>query len=222
MNSCVLLYTKPAVPGRVKTRLIGTFTAEEAAALHSAFLGDVLEELRRGDFRTEIEWALSPESPTWPELHEARGLDSFEQCGDGLGERLFHGLRRTAARHEWVAAVGSDHPALTAERVQQAFQLLQQGAQVVFGPSEDGGYYLVGAHRDQLEPRLFEEIPWSTDGVLSSSLDRCRELGLEPTLLPEGWDVDVAEDIPRLTGYLEEHPSRCPRTREVLDRWNRL
>ena len=215
MNSCLLLYTKPARPGRVKTRLVGDLSAEQTAALHAAFLDDVVSELRRGAFELVLAWALDLEDEP-PSLPGMEGLRAVRQSGDDLGARLYGGLEEAARQCRFVAAVGSDHPELTAERVEEAFAALEQGAPVVLGPSDDGGYYLVGARREALSPKLFSEIPWSTSEVFEATLDRCRELGLEPAQLPVGFDVDYPQDLERLVERLRQGESRCEATRAVL------
>jgi len=77
---------------------------------------------------------------------------------------------------------------------------------VVIGPSEDGGYYLVGMRK--LHGRIFEDIPWGGAGVLDATIDRAKEAELNLVLLPEWRDVDTPEDFVRLKRELEE--SKCP------------
>jgi rSAM/selenodomain-associated transferase 1 len=206
----------------VKTRLIGELTAEQSAELHAAFLSDVLSELRCGDFHLRVAWALDQEELDFPQLPEAPRVDSVRQEGDNLGSRLYHGLAVAAERFDCVAAVGSDHPELLFPTVEDAFSRLAGGAEVVLGPSEDGGYFLVGARREALVQRLFEDVPWSTNQVCATTLERCRELGLVTELLPMGRDVDVAEDLHRLSRRLAGETRICPRTRELLKAWGRL
>jgi glycosyltransferase A (GT-A) superfamily protein (DUF2064 family) len=152
----LLLFTKPALPGRVKTRLIGDLTAAQAADLHAAFLGDVLDRLQGGRFEMRIAWALEPgeEVPVGPVRGE-------KQEGVGLGERLYgalSGAAREVGERGAVMALGSDHPTVPLELVHRAFERVEAGAEVVLGPAEDGGYYLIavaaGAVRgDRLEHR---------------------------------------------------------------------
>ena len=212
---CLLLFTKPALPGRVKTRLVGAVTAEEAAALHAAFLADLLARLRGSErFALTIAWALE----TGEEIPSA-AVPGVRQEGRDLGERLYRALADAARDHALVAAVGSDHPELPLARVDEAFAALAAGADVVLGPAADGGYYLVGARREALAPRLFADIPWSGPEVLACTLERCAELGLRPVLLAEGADVDTADDLARLAAALRTDGSSCPRTAALLASW---
>ena len=213
----LLLFTKPAREGRVKTRLIGDLTAAEAASLHATFLDDLLERLREGDFELRLAWALDSgdDLPAGP-------VPGIRQEGDDLGERLYRALSGAAREVSSVMALGSDHPTLPLERIHQAFEALERGARVVLGPAEDGGYYLVALRSDAVSRRLFQDIPWSTAGVLLATLERCRELGISPELLPVAADVDTPEDLRRLASRMVSGDLGCPRTRELLRLWQRL
>jgi rSAM/selenodomain-associated transferase 1 len=217
---CLLLFTKPARPGRVKTRLVGAeLSVERAAALHEAFLGDLCERLARAPgFDLRLAWALEAGEPM-----PASRVPAVVQRGEDLGARLFRALKDAAAEHALVGAVGSDHPELTVVRVEEAFAALRGGADVAIGPAHDGGYYLIALRREALAPRLFADVAWSTGEVLAATLARCEELGLAVALLaPEG-DVDTPADLARLAGALAggSAPS-CPRTRSLLQAWGML
>ena len=218
---CLLLFTKPARPGRVKTRLIGALTPGEAARIHAAFLGDLSERLRDGSFHLTVAWALAA-GEEFPRGLVVGEVENVRQADGALGARLYHALAAAATRFPAVAAVGSDHPELSAETVEEAFLRLESGADAVFGPVADGGYYLIGVGRRALSRELFEGIPWSTDEVLSETLGRCERLGLEVSLLPRGHDVDVAEDLRRLAARLAAKEGECPRTRALLGEWGWL
>lgn len=216
----LLLFTKPARPGRVKTRLIGDLTAGQAAALHAAFTEDLLARLGGGEFGVRIAWALEAgeEIPAGP-------FPGLRQEGGELGARLFGALSAAAAEAPAVAALGSDHPTLPLALVHRAFAAVEAGRQVVLGPAEDGGYYLIALARPAVVPRLFDGIAWSTGRVLAQTLERCREVGLDVELLPEAADVDTPEDLARLAARFAAAPEDdlgCPRTRALLAAWGRI
>ena len=213
----LLLFTKPAHAGRVKTRLIGDLSPGEAAELHAAFLADLVARLQRGAFTLRLAWALDPdeELPAGPAL-------GLRQEGDDLGERLYRALSAAAVEAPLVAALGSDHPTLPLATVHRAFAALAASADVVLGPAADGGYYLIALRAAAVRRRLFAGVPWSTPAVLAATLDRCRELGLAIELLPEAADVDTPEDLRRLAADLFASDLGCPRTRALLAAWDRL
>jgi glycosyltransferase A (GT-A) superfamily protein (DUF2064 family) len=91
------------------------------------------------------------------------------------------------------------------------------GDRVVLGPSDDGGYYLIGLKKSRRE--LFERIDWSTERVLEQTKQRARELNLEVASLPTGYDVDDAATLRRLCDELLSDQSDhdvAPNTRKFL------
>ncbi len=106
--------------------------------------------------------------------------------------------------YQRVVLVGSDIPHLPPENISQGFLALRAGAEVVLGPSADGGYYLVGLNRPQ--PRLFD-LPMSTPEVLHQTLERARALSLQVAQLAESFDIDTPADLARLRVHLETHPA---------------
>lgn len=211
----VLLFTKPAQPGRVKTRLIGEVTAQEAAELHAALVVDLLERMNGGEFELQIAWALGDGE----EAPESR-LPAVKQEGADLGERLHHALARASQSALAVAAIGSDHPELSRADLEEAFDLLESGdIDIVLGPAHDGGYYLLAVRREALEPRLFEDIPWSTAEVLGETLKRCDEIGLRTHLLRPAFDVDTPADLKRLATALADGTARSPAASGLLRAW---
>lgn len=237
---CLLLFTKPARPGWVKTRLVGARVGErtlgerDAAALHAALLGDVaarLGEVAGEAYRLRVAWDLAPGEtlpPLPPELAGRAAVDATRQRGRDLGDRLFRALDAAAREHPVVAAVGSDHPTLSLAAVRGALAALAAAeADLALGPSLDGGYFLIALRREALSPRLFAEIDWSTERVYAQTNERCRELGLRVVELPAARDVDRGEDVTALAVEVAAaeaagEPVGCPRTRRVLADWGLL
>ena len=224
-DACLLLFTKPARPGRVKTRLIGDpakgdggLTPEQAAELHQAFLEDVTHRLTHGRFDLTLAWAVEEGVTFPPSAHKA-----VRQSGADLGERLFGALSEAAHKHRLVGAVGSDHPELSLEEVERGFALLRGGVDLVLGPATDGGYYFVGVRAESIRRELFFRIEWSTPAVLETTLERCRALSLSFMLLREGSDIDTPEDLERLSrrfaSSTDTLEAECPRTAEFFRRW---
>ncbi len=219
----VLLFTKPSVAGRVKTRLVGALTARQAADLHAAFLADLVERISGQSFALVPVWALS--SGEAPPQEPQGGRRQVE--GD-LGTRLRHSFTELflASGNEedagFALAIGSDLPQLEPQRIEEAFQALASGADVVLGPARDGGYYLIGLRAGALRVPLFEAVAWSTDAVLTQTLASCRRAGISAALLPEEEDIDTADALERFAGRLAAGEcAACPRTSALLALWGR-
>ena len=213
---CLLVFTKPPVPGRVKTRLIGHLSAAAAAGLHQALLDDLVEALGGGRFTIRLLLAL--ESGETPPPAAAPVAAVLPQCGDDLGERLWNALADAGRDHSLVAVVGSDLPGLDAATVEEAFDRLDDGDDVVLGPTADGGYYLLAIRAERLHPRLFAGVAWSTDRVLAQTMARCDELGLRRSALLRGRDVDLPQDLEWLEACLREGRFASPRVADWLRR----
>jgi len=186
---------KEPVPGQVKTRFAPEISLAEAAALYQCMLEDRINEMALLD-GTDLAVAISPADAR--EAFSAiasRGFALFAQRGKDLGERMRNIFTDTfTAGYHAVTIIGSDSPDLPKATVRESCRLLlADRADVVFGPCHDGGYYLVGLRKSQ--PTLFENIPWSTDRVLSVTLARARDLGLKVQLLPKWNDLDTFADL---------------------------
>jgi hypothetical protein len=119
-----------------------------------------------------------------------------------------------AAGHPRVIALNSDGPTLPADYLREANVRLDS-ADIVLGPSEDGGYYLIGLK--QPAPELFRDIDWSTDRVTTQTLDRIKTVGPQVSLLPSWYDVDIPADVDRLQAELADLPDHTlPHTRRFF------
>jgi rSAM/selenodomain-associated transferase 1 len=205
----IAFMAKASAPGRAKTRLVPPLTFEEAAALNTAFLQDVADNvlLAAGDADRQAGIAgYAAYGPPGSEdffrhtLPPAIGM--IEAWLPNFGDCLMHTIQEIFARgHDSAVVLNSDSPTLpTALLIETAAMLARPGDHAVLGPSSDGGYYLLGlkaAHR-----RMFEDIAWSTERVAEQTLERARELGLEVHRLPLWYDVDNVEGLIRLRAEL--------------------
>jgi rSAM/selenodomain-associated transferase 1 len=205
--------------GEVKTRLLGALSPEEARRLYVAFLSDtfaLMEDVM--EERKELSLALcytpEGEEEAFEEV-EREGSLMIAQRGATLGERLtncfadFFGLG-----FESVVVIGADSPTLPGEYLFDAFECFETDDDVVIGPTEDGGYYLVGMRR--LHHRIFEDIPWGGAFAMDATIERAREAGLNLVVLPEWRDVDTPEDFERLKRELDENKDAAQFTRRFL------
>ncbi len=186
------IMAKSPEAGQVKTRLRGHLPDHERVALYRELLSGTVARLR--DIRGVDTWiTYAPEGGA--EYFARFGLPRFAQEGAGLGERMHNALAHLLGMgYAQAVLVGSDIPGLTGETVVGAIGILD-GHDCVFGPSEDGGYYLVALRAPA--PELFAGVHWSSPDTLEQTLARARELGLRVGLAPTLWDLDTPADLAR-------------------------
>ena len=208
VNVCAIaVMAKASSPGRTKTRLVPPLTPEEAAQLNTAFLQDVAANLSLADTLARIAPFMAFGPPgTAPFFREnlPAGIGLIETWFASFGECLFHAVSSLLARdYEAACLLNSDSPTLpTALLAQAAAILAPPGDRLVLGPSNDGGYYLIGMK--QPHARLFEDVDWSTERVAAQTIERAVELGLPVHVLPVWYDVDDIEGLRGLSGELFE------------------
>ena len=215
-TNALLVVAKRPAPGRTKTRLTPPLSPEQAAALYECFLRDTLDLVRRlPDVAPAIAYLPAEERAYFEAL--APDFELVLQEGADLGERLDNALTRLLmAGYQHVAIMNSDGPTLPLACLTGAFDALAGGADVVLGPCDDGGYYLIGLK--QPAPRLLREVRMSTPNVLSDTLAIAAEEGLTVELLPTWYDVDDAESLERLKAELTGAPAHvAPHTQAFLD-----
>lgn len=215
MNKGLIIFAREPVPGRVKTRLAREVGDQTAAELYAAMTRDVLDTTAAlVDVRRMLFWAA--ENNGVPPANDYPGLDLFPQQGNTLGDRMFDAFTRAfQGGPEACCIIGTDSPDLPLEHIVKAFDLLdREDIDAVFGPAEDGGYYLLGLK--QAWEGFFDFIPWSTRNVLDSSLERSRHLGLRTALLPEWYDIDTRDDLLRLIASGEDSAPAVRRTARRL------
>ncbi len=215
---CCVVFTKPAREGLVKTRMIGHLSPQEATALHVALTEDLLERLAGDGFDVVLSWALETDEPI-PERWLA-DYEGIRQPAGDLGCRMLDSLIRMKSRFRDVVAVGVDHPDLTHEIVREGLDRLRE-ADVVLGPSRDGGYYLIGLGDPDRHRAIFEHIPWSTSEVYVRTLERCAAMDLKVSGLPIQDDIDDPADLARLYDRLPSAGLASPRLADLLESWAR-
>ena len=231
--------TKAPLAGKVKTRLVPPLTPEEAAELNKCFLRDTATALSSACSRRSVGDARKNASHSEAAITRACGIAVYTpigaesaytdiipadftllpQRGDGFGERLYFATEDLfKCGFESVCLVDSDSPTVPATNFGHAIDLLASpDDRIVLGPSDDGGYYLIGLRKPHRE--VFEEIDWSTERVLNQTIQRATALGLEVKLLPAGYDVDDGEGLQRLCNellYESGDDSIAPNTRSFL------
>jgi hypothetical protein len=189
------IFAKEPRPGQVKSRLAATIGADAATRLYDAFLRDLLPRLMTIDATRVLAFA----SPADHDFFRVLCGEYFElelQVGSDLGARMATFFQNQFARGaSRVILVGSDSPDLPLQRIEQAFARLDD-QDVVVGPSDDGGYYLVAMRK--LVCDIFAGIEWSTANVFTQTAQRLRQIGVRYSLLEPWYDVDLPDDLRRL------------------------
>ncbi len=194
MNA-VILMTRLPHPGATKTRLMPLLTPMQCAELHGAFLKDYEGCLKHLDTNVRLFIAYAPENSS----REAMGLlpaegYRFVQEGSTLGERMTHAFCKVFSMGaEKAVLVGSDIPHIQPGHFSHAFQALEDG-DLVFGPTVDGGYYLVGMN--SLHKEIFsDDLKWGNLSVLEATCRIANERGLAVSLIEKQRDIDTVADL---------------------------
>ena len=211
MDRALVVMAKKPLAGRTKTRLSPPLSGQEAADLYRCFLLDTLELMQQvASAQPIIAYAPDDAAPFFRHIAPP-GFDFVPQVGADLGERLDNVLRHCLqSGYRQAVVTDSDSPTLPAAYLERAFaELDDPGVDVVLGPCEDGGYYLVGLKAPC--SALFRGIVMSTSTVLAETLERAEEQGLRAVCLPSWYDVDTYKDLRRLTEELAFQPDRVGR-----------
>ena len=214
-STAIVIMAKQPAPGKTKTRLVPPLTNRLAADLYEALLRDTIRLLSTLD-HIDIAIAISPINaksyfeqitPQGTLLLPIEGKDIGDCLQQALGRLLNHGYKQ-------AIAINADGPSLPREYLDAAVALLDDH-DLVFGPGDDGGYYLVGLQQNHTA--IFQDIAWSTSVVLQQSLEKAAGAGLSVALTPAWYDVDTIADLHRLQAELEMLPQdRLQHTRKIL------
>ena len=216
MTDLLLVFLKWPEPGQVKTRLANDVGADEASKIYKVLVRNVIKQISPVFNQLgSICWVFDPlekedevQDWIWKEL-KSLGLNNLQnhhfcpQSEGDLGDRLQSAFKRGfSMNYTRIIAIGTDCIELNARTIEQALMNLPSQRSIVFGPSFDGGYYLVGI-RSYLGLSVFKNIDWSTPKVLDQSLNQAVSLGLEYTLLEEFNDVDTLDDWNSMKSLIE-------------------
>ncbi len=216
--------TKAPRPGQVKTRLTPPLQPDESAALNRVFLQDISSAITAVGPWVQGIGCYTPvgSEDEYRDIFPA-GFELIAQQEGEFGERLFGAVDDLfSVGFGAVCLINSDSPTVLVSSFAEAARVLAQpNDSLVIGPSDDGGYYLIGMK--QRHRALFERIDWSTDRVLSQTRERAAELGLTVHLLPPCYDVDDGSTLQRLCQDLLGPNSKlqaaaAPATRRFLQR----
>jgi hypothetical protein len=214
MSSALIVFAKIPRPGTVKTRLTPVLTSAEAARLYDAFLRDALAQYQALD--ADVRLYLSPPFSEAEQAFVPEGVTVHEQVGDGLGARMCNAFAETlAGAYDRACVIGTDHPTLPSAFIRQAFRSLEAPQSLCIGPSDDGGYYLLGMHG--FYPQVFADMTYSHPRVFADTLARTDRTEARLTVLPRWYDVDTPAMLRRMLDDLDDAPVAATHTRQAID-----
>ena len=190
----IAIFARAPMAGQCKTRLIPRLGPEGAADLQGAFITRAIQTALQADCGPVELWC-SPDTAHdfFAETAERFAITLHAQVGADLGARMHHAFESSNSP---LVLIGTDSPCITVADLRDAALALDDGAEAVFLPAEDGGYALVGL-ADQC-PEIFQDMPWSTGEVMRETRRRLVHLSYDWRELRTIWDVDEPEDYERL------------------------
>ena len=219
-ENAIILFTRTPTPGKAKTRLQPFLTGEECSELQKAFIQDIYSMLRDIDAEIAVchtnDGSISEISILAPDADLY-----FEQNGESLGDRMHNAFCHLfSIGYRRCILIGSDVPLLHKQVINEAFLLLENH-DIVIGPTEDGGYYLIGMMEPCKEVFSLQEYGVST--VLEKTMAAAASLSKKTAIGPAAMDIDTPEDLLRLAEILKDAPpDKCIETRATIEKFSIL
>ncbi|MCI0493494.1 TIGR04282 family arsenosugar biosynthesis glycosyltransferase [candidate division KSB1 bacterium] len=201
-DNALILFVKAPRLGTVKTRLQPELTAGQSLRLYQAMVEDLVRQFDDVGY-CDLKIFFHP-TDAYEEMKNWLGekLDYFPQQGKNLGEKMLRAITEMSERrYKKVALVGSDIPTLDSATLARAFSSLNE-YDVVIGPSNDGGYYLIGMKHSY--PVLFSETAWSSNLVFQQTIQNARSAAIEVVQLEKKSDIDTYHDVVELWNYVKK------------------
>lgn len=192
-NSGLLIFTRSPIIGKTKTRLIPLLGAQGAAKFHKITLRKMLINAIASNYKNiEIWYDGEHEHPFLKKCSLDFNSTLHIQRGKDLGERMHYATQTALKKNKFVTLIGSDCPALTTDILNQAHTHLSQGTHITLGPTQDGGYYLIGMHH--ANSAIFQDINWGEDTVATQTRKNFIKVGIEYIELEILADIDTPKD----------------------------
>lgn len=206
----IIVFAKAPVAGLSKTRLIPALGAPGAARLAATMLAHAVQQaVASGVGEVELCVSPNPQDPLWADLLPSHPALHLSDQGSGdLGARMARAAGRALEAGQPALLMGTDCPALTADRLRAAVELLRTHDALMV-PAVDGGYVLLGLKR--FDERVFSDIAWSTSTVAADTQRRFQRLDWSVATMEPLHDIDEPEDLRWLPeGWLPAGPTTLP------------
>ncbi|MCA9039605.1 MAG: TIGR04283 family arsenosugar biosynthesis glycosyltransferase [Planctomycetaceae bacterium] len=216
----LILFARYPEPGKTKTRLHSAFTPEEATDIYRSLLNHTLELVRQFSRNRGCRVTLYFTGGNADKMRSLVGKDIplMPQVGESLGDRLVQSINAASdAGAERIVVIGTDCFELSEADLHAAFDSLKK-SNLVIGPANDGGYYLIGMTGPF--PALFESISWGTESVFQETVTRANEANCKFALLSTHNDVDYPENLVSIRAVtpisLQDHFQTSPGRLSVI------
>ena len=213
-DTALVIVARYPQPGATKTRLAKELGNEETAQLYRAFLRDLAHRFADQP-AYDLHWAYTPAGVDYAGFlatlapSHAQNTRCFPQRGEDFGKRLLNAFRETHAQgYRRTVLIGSDSPHIDRDIITRAIDALDN-SDVVLGPAEDGGYYLIAMQQPY---DVFRDIPMSTDQVLRQTIELAQHQGLQVETVETLFDIDELPDLARLARLLSANAALAPAT----------
>lgn len=194
MNA-VIVFARYPENGKVKTRLGKTLGNDFAARLYELMAGHIFKvchSLPKEEYDIHLFYENKDKSSSFEKWAPSDFAFTL-QTGNDLGERMRNAFQILFnKRYKKVIIIGTDCPQINVNLIVKAFDELSQN-DLVIGPSNDGGYYLLGMN--DFHSFLFDDIRWSSDEVFRKTERKAVEKGLRLSVMPELIDIDTEDDL---------------------------
>lgn len=193
-KNVVIIFLKYPEAGKVKTRLAKDVGDDEAARIYSHMALNVIEgAIDPKSYHTIIFYDPPEREKEIKNWIGEKELQYSPQIGNTLGDRITNAFKEVYSHGaDKTVIIGTDCLEVNSEIINEAISLLEK-TQVVLGPAEDGGYYLLALN--QYRPQIFQDINWSTEQVLDQTVSKILEDKLSYSLLKTLKDVDTLKDL---------------------------
>ena len=214
-RKALIIFTREPEPGKTKTRLMPYLSAEKCAGLHRCMLKDIRDEMKSADADIIVAYTGGQNGPEFLRRTFGGKTVFIEQRGSGIGERMQNAVADVLGLgYDRAVLIGTDIPDLEADTVDTAFAMLDF-SDVVMGPTEDGGYYLIGMK--EVRPEAFSVKLYGVDTVFNETVAALHGAGISVSCVDEYSDIDVPEDAAEFRRRMREDAGlRKSRTGQFL------
>ncbi|RCT53944.1 TIGR04282 family arsenosugar biosynthesis glycosyltransferase [Winogradskyella sp. KYW1333] len=186
-KALVIVFVKNITLGTVKTRLAKTIGDIGAFEVYSELVKVTEKATRNLNCDIKIYYSSSITESHWPNENKT------VQQGEDLGEKMYNAFNDSFnAGYKKIVLIGSDLPTITSCHIKESINSLDDSVSV-FGPAEDGGYYLIGLR--SMVPEIFQNKPWSQNHLLKTTLQELQKLNVSVSTLETLNDIDTYEDL---------------------------